>query len=1320
MTATGGTATAPGTAQKLTNLAAGTLSGTSTDAVNGSQLFATNTNVGTNATNLANLGTSTASALGGGATYNSTTGAWIAPSYTVQGSSYSNVGSALTRVDTGLSALNGGNAGLVQRTSTSNVATMTATGGTATAPGTAQKLTNLAAGTLSGTSTDAVNGSQLFATNTNVGTNATNLANLGTSTASALGGGAAYNSTTGAWTAPSYTVQGSSYSNIGDAFGGVDGSLTALTDSISEGTTGVVQRTDTANKAVLTAANGTAAAPGETQTLSNLTAGDLAADSTDAVNGSQLFATNTNVGTNATNLANLGTSTASALGGGAAYNSTTGAWTAPSYTVQGSSYSNIGDAFGGVDGSLTALTDSISEGTTGVVQRTDTANKAVLTAANGTAAAPGETQTLSNLTAGDLAADSTDAVNGSQLFATNTNVGTNTTNLANLGTSTASALGGGAAYNSSTGAWTAPSYTVQGSSYSNIGDAFGGVDDSLTALTDSISEGTTGVVQRTDTANKAVLTAANGTAAAPGETQTLSNLTAGDLAADSTDAVNGSQLFATNTNVGTNTTNLANLGTSTASALGGGAAYNSSTGAWTAPSYTVQGSSYSNIGDAFGGVDGSLTALTDSISEGTTGVVQRTDTANKAVLTAANGTAAAPGETQTLSNLTAGDLAADSTDAVNGSQLFATNTNVGTNTTNLANLGTSTASALGGGAAYNSSTGAWTAPSYTVQGSSYSNIGDAFGGVDGSLTALTDSISEGTTGVVQRTDTANKAVLTAANGTAAAPGETQTLSNLTAGDLAADSTDAVNGSQLFATNTNVGTNTTNLANLGTSTASALGGGAAYNSSTGAWTAPSYTVQGSSYSNIGDAFGGVDGSLTALTDSISEGTTGVVQRTDTANKAVLTAANGTAAAPGETQTLSNLTAGDLAADSTDAVNGSQLFATNTNVGTNTTNLANLGTSTASALGGGAAYNSTTGAWTAPSYTVQGSSYSNIGDAFGGVDGSLTALTDSISEGTTGVVQRTDTANKAVLTAANGTAAAPGETQTLSNLTAGDLAADSTDAVNGSQLFATNTNVGTNTTNLANLGTSTASALGGGAAYNSSTGAWTAPSYTVQGSSYSNIGDAFGGVDGSLTALTDSISEGTTGVVQRTDTANKAVLTAANGTAAAPGETQTLSNLTAGDLAADSTDAVNGSQLFATNTNVGTNTTNLANLGTSTASALGGGAAYNSTTGAWTAPSYTVQGSSYSNIGDAFGGVDSSLTALNNSVSSGSTGVVQRTSTANVATLTAAGGTASAPGEAQKLTNLAEGKLTADSTDAVNGSQLYAVADQVSKILPTLLA
>ncbi|MFT4427437.1 YadA family autotransporter adhesin, partial [Enterobacter hormaechei] len=40
-------------------------------------------------------------------------------------------------------------------------------------------------------------------------------------------------------------------------------------------------------------------------------------------------------------------------------------------------------------------------------------------------------------------------------------------------------------------------------------------------------------------------------------------------------------------------------------------------------------------------------------------------------------------------------------------------------------------------------------------------------------------------------------------------------------------------------------------------------------------------------------------------------------------------------------------------------------------------------------------------------------------------------------------------------------------------------------------------------------------------------------------------------------------------------------------------------------------------------------------------------------------------------------------------------------------------AAAPGAAQTLSNLAAGNLAADSTDAVNGSQLFVVADQVSK-------
>ena len=270
------------------------------------------------------------------------------------------------------------------------------------------KIQNLGTGALSATSTDAVNGSQLFGTNTQV-------SNLGTSTATNLGGGAIYDSATGTVSAPSYTVQGSQYNNVGGAIGAVDGSLTTLSSNISSGSVGVVQRTGTTDETVLTAAGGSATSPGAAQKLTNLAAGTLSATSTDAVNGSQLFGTNTQV-------SNLGTSTATNLGGGAIYDSATGTVSAPSYTVQGSQYNNVGGAIGAVDGSLTTLSSNISSGSVGVVQRTGTTDETVLTAAGGSATSPGAAQKLTNLAAGTLSATSTDAVNGSQLFGVQSSV----------------------------------------------------------------------------------------------------------------------------------------------------------------------------------------------------------------------------------------------------------------------------------------------------------------------------------------------------------------------------------------------------------------------------------------------------------------------------------------------------------------------------------------------------------------------------------------------------------------------------------------------------------------------------------------------------------------------------------------------------------------------------------------------------------------------------------------------------------------------------------------------------------------------------------
>ena len=146
-------------------------------------------------------------------------------------------------------------------------------------------ITNVAAGSLSVTSTDAVNGSQLFDTNGRVtavegrvdsletqigdvagaitnavvyddaskgqltlagttgtkianlqaGTNATDAVNFNqlSSVASMFGGGATFDAN-GMLTAPNYTIQGASYGNVGSAFGAIDNALTGIQTRLSQ------------------------------------------------------------------------------------------------------------------------------------------------------------------------------------------------------------------------------------------------------------------------------------------------------------------------------------------------------------------------------------------------------------------------------------------------------------------------------------------------------------------------------------------------------------------------------------------------------------------------------------------------------------------------------------------------------------------------------------------------------------------------------------------------------------------------------------------------------------------------------------------------------------------------------------------------------------------------------------------------------------------------------------------------------------------------------------------------------------------------------
>jgi autotransporter adhesin len=280
----------PGAERQITNVAAGQITATSTDAVNGSELYATNQAV-------ANL-------VSGG-------------SGTVQ---YSNAGTPTTP--------NGGVA-------SQNLTLL----GAATGPVT---LHNVAAGSTTVASTDAINGGQLNTVASSIATN--------------LGGGSTYNATTGALTSPSYTIQGTTYGNVGTALGAVNNNLTALNADVNGMGTPYFQANSTQASASATGSNSIAVGP---------TSVASAADSIAIGSG-----------------ASASTAQSVALGSGA----TTAAAVATSgTTIRGTNYTFAGAQPAGV----------VSVG------------------------APGAERQVTNVAAGQISATSTDAVNGSELYATN-------------------------------------------------------------------------------------------------------------------------------------------------------------------------------------------------------------------------------------------------------------------------------------------------------------------------------------------------------------------------------------------------------------------------------------------------------------------------------------------------------------------------------------------------------------------------------------------------------------------------------------------------------------------------------------------------------------------------------------------------------------------------------------------------------------------------------------------------------------------------------------------------------------------------------------
>ena len=260
-----------GNERQIINVAGGTLD---TDAVNVRQLRT--------------VGTNLATSLGSGAGFNPATGAFTAPSYLIGGNTYRDVGSALAAIQPGAVV-----ASLVQQVAPGAPITVGAgTDGTVVnLRGTAgdRALTGVAAGTLGVGSTDAVNGSQLLATRQAVSTNL-----------SFLGGGGSFNPLTGTTVAPTFTVGGVSFGDVASAFASIQvGNNVVIPPSL------VQQATPTSTVTVAAATGGTVVdftGTSGTRTLAGVSAGALSATSTEAVNGSQLFATNTRIDTTNTRI----------------------------------------------------------------------------------------------------------------------------------------------------------------------------------------------------------------------------------------------------------------------------------------------------------------------------------------------------------------------------------------------------------------------------------------------------------------------------------------------------------------------------------------------------------------------------------------------------------------------------------------------------------------------------------------------------------------------------------------------------------------------------------------------------------------------------------------------------------------------------------------------------------------------------------------------------------------------------------------------------------------------------------------------------------
>ncbi|MCH7353501.1 MULTISPECIES: ESPR-type extended signal peptide-containing protein, partial [unclassified Acinetobacter] len=1238
------------------------------------------------------LGESTADALGGGSSYDPATGAVTAPNYNVNGNTVNNVGDAITALDKGWTLQsNGENAGAVKAGDTVDI-------------GTADGEENLQV-TKEGNDIKYSLNRDLKVDSVTAGDTVINNDGM-----SIVGGPSV--------TKSGIDAAGNKVKNVADG--------TEASDAVNKGQLDKAGQDLTDKGFGLTAQDGT-------------TVQKKLGEAVDVVGADENISTKVQDGKVAIELAKDLNVNSVKAGDTTINNDGLSIAGGPSVTksgidAAGNTISNVGPGVAGtdavnkdqLDNAAAAAKTEVTEGKNITVTKTtsddgqDIYNVATADDVEfnnvkvGEVTIDGTTGKISGVAAGDVNPDSTDAINGSQL--------------AKNAKSVSDALGGGSTVNPD-GTVTAPNYTVNGADVNNVGDAITALDKGWTLQSNGENAGAVKAGDTVDIGtadgeeNLKVAKEGNDIKYSLNRDLKVDSVTAGDT------VINNDGMTIT-----------------------GGPSVTKS-------GIDAAGNTISNVGPGVAGtdavnkdqLDNAAAATKTEVMEGKNITVTKTtgddgqDIYNVATADDVEfnnvkvGDVTIDGTTGKISGVAAGDVNPDSTDAINGSQL--------------AKNAKSVSDALGGGSTVNPG-GTVTAPNYTVNGADVNNVGDAITALDKGWTLQSNGENAGAVKAGDTVDIGtadgeeNLKVAKEGNDIKYSLNRDLKVDSVTAGDTVInnDGMTITGGPSVTKSGIDAAGNTISNVGPGVAGTDAVNkdqldkaGQDLTDKGFGLTAQDGTTIQ----KKLGEAVD-VVGADENISTKVQDGKVAIELAKDlnvnsvkagdtTINNDGLTIVNGPSITKSGidagNQKISNVADGEVTAGSKDAVNGGQL---NDSVD-----------SAGNILGGGVTNEG--GKLNGP-FTVNDQGYDTVADAIKGE--SAKAKTEVEAGKNVTIESRTGADGQTIYQVATaddvefnnvkvGEVTIDGTTGKISGVAAGDVNPDSTDAINGSQL--------------AKNAQSVSDALGGGSTVNPD-GTVTAPNYTVNGADVNNVGDAITALDKGWTLQSNGENAGAVKAGDTVDigtadgeenlkvakegndikyslnrdlkvdsvTAGDTVINN-DGMTIVGGPSVTKSGIDAGSkkitgvapgtVSADSKDAINGSQLHA--------------QGEGVKNIIGGDTAYDPNTGKYTNPD--IGGTGKDNINDAISSLGQAAKEAKTTVTEGDNIVVTESKNADGSTnyevATAKDvtfdsvkvGDVTIDSATGKITGVADGDISPDSKDAINGSQLAKNAQSVSDAL-----